>query len=888
MSQQKVAAYLKLAQESEGLWNAIIIFFGAFFLLSAIPFYPFYIIPILALVCGGIGFKVPWAGTLVSVLLALPAMAYQSPAFGWIFVIIMAIVIFEMFQNWKIISTLQILIMAPFSFGQLPLFGWISILGMLLASFHFGSRKSMMISVPSVLIILLLSSVWLVENSAFMPLQLDIYKPGMQELKITRPELGILAVPAGIGDGIGSLFDFDAIQQIFPASGLFTGNIIKILFSDSGLIQLIAWAIALFAVSYLPAHLKKHPQLIASFSLVIIPIVYFGIGVLFGVGFNIGLLIAVATSIAIVALLEHSGITITREVQMERAEKQKAFGKFGLKDLAMGKGEKSLADVGDYEDVKQELRDAILMPLEKKELAYTYGIKPPSGILLFGPPGTGKTMLMRALAKELRYGFYYIKSSDILSKWHGESEKNISEIFDIARKNAPSILFFDEIDSVGKKRSGHSTDDVAPRILSVMLQEMDGLKTGKSVLVVGATNVPNQLDPALLRPGRFDKIIYMHLPPPEARKLIFQVHLRKVPLADDLDLGKLAKKTNRFSGADIKNVVQEAIKLAAKEASRQGKVIPISMGYLTRVLGSVKPSTSIAALDEYERFGLDFERRVGGAKAEEKPRDEIVKWEDVAGLDAVKQALLETIELPLLHEAEMKEFKVKPSKGVLLFGPPGTGKTLIVKAASSELKASFQVLSGAELLREGYTRAVTVIKETFNRARENPPAIVFIDEIETIAPARGSMGAANEVLGQFLTELDGVKELKNVVLIGTTNKPGILDPALLRPGRFDKIFYIPPPDEKGRAAIFKIHLGKFGSGIDLKKLAKATTGFTGADIASVCQQAKMEALRAKLSGKQLKVTTQRILEIVSARRPSVTKAMLVEFERFKAAYGERR
>jgi transitional endoplasmic reticulum ATPase len=256
-------------------------------------------------------------------------------------------------------------------------------------------------------------------------------------------------------------------------------------------------------------------------------------------------------------------------------------------------------------------------------------------------------------------------------------------------------------------------------------------------------------------------------------------------------------------------------------------------------------------------------------------------------LDRVKEALLEAIQLPLLHEEEMKAYGVKPSKGILLFGPPGTGKTLIVRAASNELKASFQVLSGAEIMKKGYTQAVNVIKETFDRARENTPAIIFVDEIETFAPARGAGGSA-EVIGQFLTEMDGIKSKGGVVVIGATNKPRMMDAAIMRPGRFDKIFYIPPPDEQGRAKIFKIHLGKFAPNVNLEMLASMTPGFSGADIASICQSAKMEALKSKIAGKPRGVTTEMLLKIISTRRPSITQPLLDEYARFLEAYGERK
>ena len=441
------------------------------------------------------------------------------------------------------------------------------------------------------------------------------------------------------------------------------------------------------------------------------------------------------------------------------------------------------------------------------------------------------------------------------------------------------------LDSIAKKRSKDSLDEVGPRVLSEMLQQIDGASKGKgTVMVVGATNLPNELDPALLRPGRLDKIIYMHLPNKEARKAIFEVHLKNLP-TKNIDVDKLVKKTERFSGADIQNIVVEAKRLAAKEASTTGKIVPIDMDHLLRIVENVKPSTGIAQLDMYEKFKLDYERRIGEEKKEVKVK--AVRWEDVAGLDEVKEALLEAIQLPLLHEEDMKDYEVKPSKGILLFGPPGTGKTLIVKAAASELEASFQTLSAADVMQKGYTGAVTIIKETFNRARENTPSIIFVDEIETFAPARG-VSASSEIIGQFLTEMDGIKGMQGVVVIAATNRPKLMDPAIMRPGRFDKIFYIPPPEEEGREAIFAIHLGKFAKDVDLKKLAEITPGFSGADIASVCQSAKMKALRTKIKGKATPITTAQLVNIIETRRPSITKQLISEYERFLEAYGERR
>ena len=371
------------------------------------------------------------------------------------------------------------------------------------------------------------------------------------------------------------------------------------------------------------------------------------------------------------------------------------------------------------------------------------------------------------------------------------SEKNLSEVFTIARKSAPFLLFFDEIDSIGKKRDSYTSDDVAPRVMSVLLQELDGFAPNpkKPVIFVGATNLPDQLDPALMRPGRFDKIIYMHLPDKDARKAIFKVNLKKLPSSDDIDFDRLAVITERYSGADIKNIVTEASRLAAREAMGARVVVKISMAHLTGMIKRVKPSNSIDSLENYERFRMDFERRTEAA--EKKPDDKGVRWEDVAGLAEVRRVLLESIEIPLLHEDLMKEMDVKPSKGLLLFGPPGCGKTMIVKAAANELNANFLTISGSELMQSRDKSPSTYVKEVFNRARESAPALIFIDEIEALAPNREEYRGG--ILTELLQELDGVKELKNVMIVGATNKPFSLDAAILRPGRFDKILYIPPP-----------------------------------------------------------------------------------------------
>ncbi|MBN2477977.1 AAA family ATPase, partial [Candidatus Micrarchaeota archaeon] len=575
LQEQKVRAYFKYIQENEKFWNSVLIFLGALFILSSIPFFLAYMVPVLALICAVPAYyEKPHFGTLAGIILAFLSVMYQSPVFGFVFLLVVAVTLFEMFEKWAVISALEIFIFAPFAPFPLSLLSGFVMLGMVITALHFGSKRSLLISIPSILIILLLSSIWMVPNSLYLPVNYGLYGPEEPMLMFSKPASTLYTFGTDLVNAVSSLFNFAYIAGFGTMLGKILNNLIILLFSDSGIIQLFIWAVCLYLVGFISGRIKGRAQIISSLVLVLIPVTYYFLSAAFGYPFSYEMVFYTAGTILIVGILENYNIKFSRESEIIRKEKAKKFGKFGLEDLSFGKGAKSLDDIGNYDDVKQELMDSILLPLESKELSYTYGLKPPSGILLFGPPGTGKTMLMRALSKELKYGFYYVKSSDILSQWYGESEKNISELFAEARKSSPCILFFDEIDALAKKRTEYSADDVGPRILSTLLQEIDGFKTGKPVLIVGATNVPDKLDPAILRPGRFDKIIYMHLPDYEGRKKIFEVALSKVPVLD-IDTNKLAKRTQRFSGADIVNVVEEAKNIAAKEAAKAKKIIPI-------------------------------------------------------------------------------------------------------------------------------------------------------------------------------------------------------------------------------------------------------------------------------------------------------------------------
>jgi len=892
----QIRAFVIMLLQMSQLWNAVLISLG---FISFALFFPFYglLLPVFAIVVFVIGYHNPIFGTIVSFLLILPAVAFQTPVLAWLFLVVIGAVFFAVFSSWYVIAALLFIVSAPFAPEPFNMFlGPLVIPVLALSALRLGSKKASYVIPIAIYLVLLLSVLWQAHNASFLTVS-DKSLASMRTLIPSKEAPELAGIVPGIGEAVANLFSFDVIQDVNVGIGLVARGTMDLFFSDAGFVQILMWSLALYGVAYLPLVLYgKWSQFLPSLALLLLIPAHFISSEISGTMFDIAVVPAVLLTIALMWLMDKFNIKITREEEIVAETRKGAFGIPGLTDLSVSRtGPQSLSEVGNYDSIKKEIRESILMPLEHRELTVLYNVRPPKGILLFGPPGTGKTMLMSALAKELRMNFYYVKTADILGQYLGESEKHIAELFKVARKNAPVVLFFDEIDSIGKKRDmggGADADQAVSRALSTMLTEMDGMKEKEQIIVVAATNVPNQLDPALLRPGRFDKIIYMPPPDAEGREAIFKVVAKKLPLDKDVDFKRIAKITERFTGADIANAALEAARRAAPAAVEKGKVIPIKMEDFTSVLKSLKPSTTYEMLEDYQKFRTDYERRA--VKEEVKAVEEkVITWSDVVGLDDVRKVLTEAIELPLLHEEELKKYNVKPAKGLLLFGPPGTGKTLIVKAASHELNATFISLTPADVSRYGYENAVRLVKETFNRARENAPAVIFIDELESLVPSRELYASkiTEEIVSEFLQQMDGMKELKNVMLVGATNKPQMIDPALLRPGRFDKILFVGPPTKEGRIKLFQHNLeGIRGADqIDYAQIVEETEGFTGADIAGICQDVKMQLVRAKIAGKaEPGITTQDILDVTARRSRSVTVSMLKEYLQFVKEYGERR
>jgi AAA family ATPase, CDC48 subfamily len=529
-------------------------------------------------------------------------------------------------------------------------------------------------------------------------------------------------------------------------------------------------------------------------------------------------------------------------------------------------------DIGGLHEVIAKIRELVELPLRHPELFQRLGIEPPKGILLYGPPGTGKTLLAKAVANESDAYFIAINGPEIMSKFYGESEQRLREIFEEAKKNAPAIIFIDEIDAIAPKRD-EVIGEVERRVVAQLLALMDGLEARGQVIVIGATNRPNALDPALRRPGRFDREIEVPMPDKQGRLEILQIHTRHMPLSDDVNLEELAEMTKGYTGADLAALAREAAMHALRrylpEIDIEQERIPAEV--LEKMV--VTKADFLAAFKEITPSGL---REIEVEVPE-------VHWDDIGGLENVKQELREVVEWPLRYPNTFKRLGIEPPRGILLFGPPGTGKTLLAKAVATESGANFIAIRGPELLSKWVGESEKAVREVFRRARQYAPAVVFFDEIEAIASLRGSdveTDVTERVVSQLLTEIDGITGLENVVVIAATNRPDLVDPALLRPGRLEKLIYVPPPDEKGRLDILKIHTRHvpLAEDVDLREIAKMTNGYTGADLAALVREATLAALREDL--KATRVRFKHFEQALSKVRPSVTKYMIDFYSRW--------
>jgi transitional endoplasmic reticulum ATPase len=526
-------------------------------------------------------------------------------------------------------------------------------------------------------------------------------------------------------------------------------------------------------------------------------------------------------------------------------------------------------ELGGLKNEVKKIREMVELPMRHPELFDKIGVEAPKGVLLYGPPGTGKTLLAKAVAGETNANFVSLSGPEIMAKHYGESEERLREIFTQAEENSPSIIFIDEIDSIAPKRDEVS-GELEKRIVSQLLTLMDGMKSRGKVVVIAATNRPDSIDPALRRPGRFDREIEIGIPDDEGRFDILSIHTRGMPIDDKVDLKQISKTTHGFVGADLEVLAKEAAMRSLRRILADEEIDLDEDKISSEILQKIRITN--------EDFRDALKEVSPSALREVQVQIPDVSWDDVGGLDALKEELQEAIEWPIKHKEAFDYIDVESPKGILLHGPPGTGKTLIAKALAKMTESNFISIKGPELLSKWVGESEKGVREIFRKARQAAPCIIFLDEVDALVPRRGSSDSGSHVtesvVSQILTEIDGLEELHNVLIIGATNRLDIVDEALLRPGRFDRIIEVPNPDTKGRQQIFEIHTKKkpLANDVKIEKLVELTVGFSGAEIGAVANRAAMAALKRYVSGnsqniKEIKISQQDLIDAVDKVKP---------------------
>ncbi|WP_430505451.1 CDC48 family AAA ATPase [Haloparvum sp. PAK95] len=609
-----------------------------------------------------------------------------------------------------------------------------------------------------------------------------------------------------------------------------------------------------------------------------------GFGFMGGQSQAVPLKIASTTPSGTVVVTDDTEITISEKPAEEIVE-ETTGGPEGT-----GEGpDVAYEDIGGLDDELEQVREMIELPMRHPELFKRLGIDPPKGVLLHGPPGTGKTLIAKAVANEIDASFHNISGPEIMSKYYGESEEQLREIFEEATEEAPAIIFMDELDAIAPKRE-EAGGDVERRVVAQLLSLMDGLEERGQVVVIGATNRVDAIDPALRRGGRFDREIEIGVPDRDGRKEILQVHTRNMPLVDEIDLDEYAENTHGFVGADLESLAKES-----------------AMHALRRIRPNIDLESDEIDADVLESIQVtenDFKEAMKGiepsALREVFVEVPDITWEDVGGLEETKERLRETIQWPLDYPEVFEELDMEAAKGVLMYGPPGTGKTLLAKAVANESESNFISIKGPELLNKYVGESEKGVREIFEKARSNAPTVVFFDEIDAIATERGQntgdSGVSERVVSQLLTELDGLESLEDVVVIATTNRPDLIDSALLRPGRLDRHIHVPVPDEDARRKILEVHTREkpLADDVDLDEIARRTENYVGADIEALTREASMAASREFIgsvspdelaeSVGNVRITMAHFEEALEEVGPSVTEESKEKYEEIEERF----